>query len=206
MAGYVDRAVPRPPKTLTEAEQQLLLRTSGEHRDGFRDHVLYSLALGTALREHELVALNVGDVTSDGEHVRRRFPLRVFKQSNRDASEQEARLPDDARYKLATFLKWKAKNGEPLDLEAPLFLSRHKKRLSTRMVRHAFSVWQSRAGFERRVTFHALRHSALSNLYRLTKDIRLVQRVARHKSVDSTAIYEHASEEDLMQAIRALPC
>ena len=28
-----------------------LLKTTGEHREGFRDHVIFSLALGTGLRE-----------------------------------------------------------------------------------------------------------------------------------------------------------
>ena len=30
-----------------------------EHRDGYRDHVLYAMALATGMREHELVALDV---------------------------------------------------------------------------------------------------------------------------------------------------
>lgn len=55
MTAYAD-AIAKPPRTLTELEQKLLLKTTGEHRDGFRDHVLISLALGTGLREHELLA------------------------------------------------------------------------------------------------------------------------------------------------------
>ena len=64
--SYID-AVRSPPKTLTTDEQRALLRVTGEHKRGFRDHVFFSLALGTALREHELVALNVGDVSDDGK-------------------------------------------------------------------------------------------------------------------------------------------
>lgn len=75
-----------------------------------------------------------------------------------------------------------SRERECLDDTAPLFVSRLGRRLSLRQVRHGFTVWQDRAGFERRLSFHSLRHSACSTLYRRTKDIRLTQRFARHKS------------------------
>ena len=59
--SYVD-TIRKPPSTLTVDEQTALLRVTGEHKDGFRDHVLFSVALGTALREHEIAALTVGDI------------------------------------------------------------------------------------------------------------------------------------------------
>jgi integrase len=71
MTAYAD-AIAKPPRTLTELEQKLILKTTGEHRDGFRDHVLISLALGTGLREHELLALDMGDVFDDDGRVRSR--------------------------------------------------------------------------------------------------------------------------------------
>jgi len=46
------------------------LRVTREHP---RDHVLYAMALGTGLRAHELVALDVADVFDrTGEPKRRR--------------------------------------------------------------------------------------------------------------------------------------
>ena len=74
MATYVDN-IRNPPRTLTEVEQHWLLKVSGEHKAGFRDHLLFSLALGTGLREHEILALDVGDVFDDGKS-RRRLVLR----------------------------------------------------------------------------------------------------------------------------------
>lgn len=67
-------------------------------------------------------------------------------------------------------------------------------------------MWQDRAGFERRVTFHMLRHSAVTNLYALTKDIRLTQRFARHRSLVTTMVYTHPSEDDLVKAVEGLRC
>jgi integrase len=49
------------PTTLTTDEQALILRaTAGK----LRDHVIFSLALGTGLRLAEIVGLDVGDVFS----------------------------------------------------------------------------------------------------------------------------------------------
>ena len=54
MTAYA--GIHRPPRTMTDAEQALLLKATGEHARGFRDHVLFSMALGTGLRESELLA------------------------------------------------------------------------------------------------------------------------------------------------------
>lgn len=205
MPAYAD-AVRRPPRTLTEIEQAALLRVTGQHRDGFRDHVLFAFALGTGLREHEIAALSVGDVLHDDGRVRRRLALRVFKRSSKSPVPQEVFVPDGVWYKLTKFIAWKRGNGESLDLNAPLFVSRRGGALSTRTLRYLFALWQIRAGFDRPFNFHALRHTALTNAYRATRDIRLVQRIARHKSVDTTTIYAAPSDEDILRAVRGLPC
>jgi len=203
--SYVD-SIRKPPNTLTQAEQLALLKTTGERKDGFRDHVIFSVALGTGLREHEIGALSVGDVRDDRGGIRRRFPLRVFKRSNLDFALQETILPDTLRYKLEKFLRWKKSEGEPAaDVDA-LFHSRQGGHLKPRRLRQIFDFWQREARFERHLHFHSLRHTALSNLYRATKDILLVQKVARHKSLHSTMIYTAPSDEDVLLAVRSLPC
>lgn len=196
----------RPPKTLTEVEQALLLKITGEHARGFRDHVLFSVALGTGLREHELLALDVGDVARDGRTVKRRITLRVFKRCTDLPMPQEVILPDSSVYKLKRFLKWKAARGESVAPEAPLFVSRNGNRLSARQLRSAFRKWQERAEFDRIHSFHSLRHSACQNVYRRERDIRLVQRFARHVNITTTTIYAQPSDEDLFRAVRELPC
>ena len=203
MANYADGA--RTPRTLTEREQRALLKVTGEHRAGYRDHVLYAQALGTGLREHELVALSVGDVFRD-DKPKRRLLLNVFKGAQRTGGTQEVLLSKSLRGKLRRFHQWKVRERECLDSEGPLFVSRLGRRLSLRQVRHGFTVLQDRAGFERRVTFHMLRHSAVTNLYALTKDIRLTQRFARHRSLVTTMVYTHPSEDDLVRAVEGLRC
>ena len=61
------------PTTLTRAEQRLILRATVKHP---RDHLIYSLALGTGLRLGEIVGLNVGDVFNGNDRPRTRIRIR----------------------------------------------------------------------------------------------------------------------------------
>ncbi len=71
----------RAPETMTAAEQARLLKATAAHENP-RDHLLYSMALGTGLRLRELLGLNVGDVSPDGRQVRRRVLLRTATTKN----------------------------------------------------------------------------------------------------------------------------
>jgi site-specific recombinase XerC len=205
MTSYIFTVV-RPPRTLSVLEQARLLKVTGEHRAGFRDHVIIATALGTALREHEIAGLDVGDILHSDDRVRRRFSLRIFKRSSKEPVDQDVFLPDSTWYKLTKFVSWKRAQGESLAPDAPLFVSRRGQRIATRTLRHMFRLWQTRAGFDRNFGLHATRHTSLSNLYRATRDIRLVQRVARHKSIETTSIYAAPSDEDIFRAVAELPC
>jgi integrase len=194
------------PRTLTEREQRALLRVSGEHRDGFRDHLIFSMALGTALREHEIVALDVGDVFDETGRARRRVALRVFKRSNRDRSQQQILLNETVRAKLEKFRTWKKGSGESLGPAAPLFVSRNGNRLSKRQVRRLVHVWQRRAGADVTHNFHTLRHTAVTNYYRLKPDPRATQKFSRHASLRMVDRYTHPSDEDQARIIQGLLC
>src|SRR5690349_21181752 len=92
-------AIARPLRTLTEREVALLLRTTGQHAAGWRDHVIMSIALGTGLREHEILALDIGDVFDEGGRAKRHVRLRVFKRASDDPPPQEIVLSDTVRAK-----------------------------------------------------------------------------------------------------------
>jgi len=196
----------RLAKALTLNEQRRLLEVTADHPRGQRDHALFSLALGTGLRAHEMLALNVGDVLTDDRQIRSRVQLRVFKGHARSPRPQEVIIPSTAQEHLRTYLELRRERGDTLESSTPLFRSRKGNRLSTRQLRHIFGVWQERAGFERRLSTHSLRHAACTNIYRATQDIRLTQRFARHASILPTAIYTHPSDEDLVRAVSELPC
>ena len=188
----------RPPKTLSKAEQSRLLRTVAK-RGSPRDFTLLSLALATGLRLRELVGLNVGHVASKSGEVAWRVDLpRHLTKGGRGGV---AFLSQKVRLELRRYLRWKGRQGEPLDPDAPLFLSSLGRRISLRRVQFIFLEWQRAAGFERPYNFHALRHTAITNVYRATKDLFLAQRFARHASPMTTICYTHPSDEELYAKI-----
>lgn len=202
----------KAPKSLTMSEQDRLLRATKNHRNGFRDHIIYALALGTGLREFEIAALDVGDIYTAQGKVRQRIHLRTFKTSNDDPSMQYVFVPDSLRYKLAGFYRWKKTQGESVATDAPAFCSNRGGRTSTRALRHNFAKWLERLGYrkDRRgrypFTFHSLRHTCGMNLWRATHDILIVQRQLRHASIVSTTIYASPSDEDMHGAVQDLNC
>jgi len=76
--------------------------------------------------------------------------------------------------------------------------------LSPRYVRQLVSRLALKAGIGRRVHPHMLRHTALTNLYDRTRDLRLVQQVAGHASTRMTERYTHVHPTALAEAMGAI--
>jgi len=215
---YAERTK-RPPRTLTDREVKKLLEVTGKAKEGFRDHMIFSLALGCGLRESEIVALNIEDVArvvkpgSTGKKPswkelapKRIIELKVFKRAGKgvgaDPKFQRVHVPDATYYKLEKYLKMI--EAHTFYLDTMLFRSRKGNRLSDRMVREMFQKWQQRAGFDTIYNFHCLRHTAITNVRRVSKDIRIAQKFARHVNINTTLRYEHASDEEIAAAVKGI--
>ena len=189
------------PTTLTTDEQRLILRATAGN---VRDHTIISLALGTGLRLAEIVGLDVGDVLAPDGTPRLRVRVRAAIAKGGRAA--DVFLPDRLVVKLKRFWRWKRQRGEDLAPEAPLFGNQSGRRISKRRVQFAWATWQRRAGFDRAYGFHALRHTAVTNVYRASRDLYLAQRFARHASPLTTVVYTHPSDEELREGVRGLRC
>jgi integrase/recombinase XerD len=58
--------------------------------------------------------------------------------------------------------------------------------------------------FQRLWVFGKHRHTYATELYRTTKDIRLVQKALGHAQLSTTMIYTHIVDDDLETAMRTL--
>ena len=189
------------PPTLTRSEQKAILRATAGNP---RDHLIHSIALGTGLRLAEIVGLNVGDVYSPEGRPRSR--LRIRPEIAKGGRKGDVFLPDALMRKFRKFWAHKARRREGLQHGDPLFCSQSRVRISKRRVQFAFRTWQVKAGFDRLYPFHALRHTAVTNVYRASRDLFLAQRFARHVSPLTTTVYTHPGDEELYAGIRHLPC
>ncbi len=189
------------PTTPTPAEQRAILKATAKHP---RDHLIISLALGTGLRLGEIVGLDVADVFNGNGRPRTRIRIRA--EIAKGGRAGDVFLPDKLVVKLRRFRKFKKERRESLDPHAPLFCNQSRKRISKRRVQFAWRTWQQRAGFDRLYPFHAIRHSAVTNVYRATRDLFLAQRFARLVSPLSTTVYTHPSDDDMSSRLKDLAC
>ena len=189
------------PPTLTAAEQKAILRTTRDHP---RDHAIISIALGTGLRLAEIVGLDVGDVFTPDGKPRSRIHVRAAIAKGRRAA--DVFLPEKLLPKLRRLWAHKRQRTENLAPDAPVFCSQSRRRISKRRVQTAWSTWQAVAGFDRHYSFHCLRHTAVTSIYRASRNLFLAQRFARHVSPLTTIVYTHPSDDDLQRGVRALNC
>jgi len=185
------------PQTLTETEQQLILRATAGHA---RDHLIFSLALGTGLRLAEVVGWSAGDVSA---RTARPGSASV---SGRRSRRADMFLPDLLVAKAKRFWRWKRERGEDLTPSGPLFCAQSRKRISKKRVQFAWLTWQKKAGFDRLHPVRAIRDTAVSNVYRASRDLLLAQRFARHVSPLTTTIYTHPGDNELRALLRVLHC
>ena len=135
---------------------------------------------GTGLRIAEALSLEVGDI--DGQ----RGVLRV--RHGKGDRARDVRLSPGLLQYLRDY--W--------GMERPalpyLFASRRTGRPPTQAsVCHAFALAQEQAGITKRVRPHVLRHSYATHLLEAGTDIRIIQALLGHRSLQTTTRYTHVS-------------
>jgi integrase/recombinase XerD len=185
----------RLPKALSITEVESLIASCSEDLSGLRDRALLETLYATGGRVSEIVQLNVGDIArseSETTTVRvrgkggkeRLVPLGRFAQQALDQYLTRAR---------PTFIK----NHR----EEALFLSEKQgNRLSRQSAWSIVSQAATRAGLEKVISPHALRHSFATHLIDGGADIRVVQELLGHASVTTTQIYTLVTIDKLRES------
>ncbi len=146
----------------------------------FRDAAILELFYSSGVRLAELAALDVRDFDFFNETVR------VFGKGSKERVCPLGKPAVDAIHRYRQQAKV---------MEGPLFISKLRKRLSTRGVSDVVKKYHGLAGIPVNISPHKLRHSFATHLLDHGADLRSVQTLLGHASLSTTQIYTHVSIE-----------
>ncbi len=179
----------RLPKALTLSEITRILDAPSKDGMGIRDRALLELLYATGARVSELVALNLDDIkTAPGEASEFRT-LRLFGKGRKERLVPVGSFARAALDQYLTRIRPALAKSENQKSARALFLNQRGGRLSRQAAWSIVMDSARRAGLDKDVSPHALRHSFATHLLDGGADVRVVQELLGHASVTTTQIY-----------------
>ncbi|HON81018.1 MAG TPA: tyrosine-type recombinase/integrase [Methanoregulaceae archaeon] len=142
-----------------------------------RDRLIVRVIYATGVRVSELCAMNIEDIDFEDETIRVR---------GKGGKIRIVFIDRETLEEMADFIGTR--------IEGPLFLGQMGHHISPRSVQHIFKLYAP-AG----ITPHKIRHSYASELYRRSKNLRVVQENLGHTSIKTTEIYLHTDLDERKQ-------
>lgn len=175
------------PRTLSETEVEQLLEQGA--RDA-RERAILELLYGTGLRSGELCRLLLDEVDL--------CDRQLLVREGKGRKDRVVPFGERARLALLGYLRAQrpAQGGR-------LFLTARGRPLTRRALERLVRQATRRAGLKRPASPHRLRHSFASHLLRGGADVRQVQVLLGHASLNSTQVYLATDVADLKRMIEA---
>ncbi len=180
-----------------EEVNQLLLAPDAVTWQGKRDRAILEVTYSAGLRVSELVGLNFEDLLLEEEVLRIR------------GKGKKERFAPIGSYAMDALQKWLGVRSTLLKypeitrlekLQGAVFLNKWGTRLTTRSVARMLEKYIKEKGLDQRTSPHTLRHSFATHILNNGADIRSVQVLLGHKSLQTTQIYTHVSTKALREA------
>jgi len=181
------RQARRLPDTLdTAAVERLLLAPDEGTPAGLRDRALLELLYACGLRISEAIGLDLEDLSTEGAYVR------VIGKGDRErlVPVGEPALEALDGYLTAVRPSLVHETRTPATRGGPLFLSARGRRLGRQAAWQLVRDAARRAGLGH-VSPHTLRHSFATHLLEGGADLRVVQELLGHASINTTQLYTH---------------
>jgi len=177
------------PEVLSVAEVETLLASPTlDDPLVFRDRALLELAYGAGLRVSEWISIGVRDVMFDEGLVR------VFGKGSKERLVPIGRRAIGALASYVRELRPRLEQGEG---RGALFLNARGQPLTRMGAWKILRKYVTRAGIEKHVSPHTLRHSFATHLLEGGADLRAVQEMLGHADISTTQIYTHVDREYL---------
>lgn len=181
------------PSYLSVEEAETLLNSiSGRFKE--RDTCIITLFLHCGLRVSELAGLNLSDLK-----------VNSFKVTGKGSKDREIPLNDVCIDAINAYLP---RRLIPLDPnEEALFISRQKNRMAIRSIQLLVKTHLAKAGLDvNEYSAHKLRHTCATHLLQESGvDLRVIQELLGHESINSTQIYTHVANKQVAEALKYHP-
>jgi len=149
--------------------------------DNPKHKLLLLIGYGAGLRRSEIVTLKWADILFD-EH-------KIHVKQSKGNKDRIVMLP----YSIVSFLLDYRRLYPSDDW---VFTGQYKgEALSARTVQQVMHDAVAKAGLEKKATVHTLRHSFATHLLESGTDIRYIQRLLGHSSINTTMIYTHITPQ-----------
>jgi integrase/recombinase XerC len=159
-----------------------------------RNRALVSVMARAGLRVKEVVSLDLGDIEINERSGR------VTIRQGKGLKERRVPLPLQTRRALSAYLEsrptWAKRQA--------LFLTKTGNRLSTRAVQRLVKVAAQRAGIDKDVTPHVLRHTYATRFLRKTGDLATLQDILGHTNIATTSRYLHPDAAQMQEMVENL--
>lgn len=173
------------PKVLNKREVKEIIASV----DNLKHQLILILTYSAGLRVSEVVKLKISDLDSDR--------MLIYVRSAKGYKDRYTLLSKAALNKLRLYLKaFKVHNYDA----QWLFPGQNKdKHLSKRSAQKVFKCACKKAGINKELGIHSLRHSFATHLLEQGVDLRYIQNLLGHKSSTTTEIYTHVSNRNLIE-------
>jgi len=182
------------PEVLTATEQEALLKQPNpRYLTGQRNRTMLRLMLDTGLRLAEVTSLRWKDID-----------LLSGKVMVRQGKGSKDRTLWTGEENIAALAAWRERQARECDGKPEIvFSTAEGKRLDPSYVRKMVKRYARKAGIEKRISPHTLRHTFATDLYRETTNLRITQKALGHANIATTQIYTHIVDEELEGALKS---
>ena len=178
----------RYPEALYLEQIEELFRKNKERTDDLklRDQAIIELLYATGVRVSELVSIKMNAIDF------RNRTIRVF---GKGRKERMVIFSESCRTTLKNYLS----DSNLKRSSDYLFVNAKGEQLTTRGVEYILEQIQNKCGVQLGLHPHMLRHTFATHLLEGGADLRVIQELLGHESINTTQVYTHITEEAMKQ-------
>jgi integrase/recombinase XerD len=181
----------RLPKFLTEDEVEAIVAIPNmRYFTGERNRVLLNFYLNTGARLSEGIDVKWTDIDLNSGSI--------YIVDGKGGKDRVIWIGGEY---LTELQHWRTRQGQQLGRCEFVFTTHKGGQLQPRYIEQMVNNYRDRAGLEKHITPHMLRHTFATRYLEKTKNIRKVQEALGHTDVSTTMVYTHVVPGDIMDMI-----